>query len=432
MLTSLQLRQFKAWADTGEVVLAPVTLLLGTNSSGKSSLTQSLLLLKQTVESPDRTIHLNLGGDERSDYFHFGDFNSVLKQGAPGRQFQIRFGFRRGGQHDRISAGRFEGTYGQTATGAVVIHTLRLGLGADGQGPCFRVQRRDKGAFSVYVEPEAVTRGKSPDYAPERSIALSSRALTLLGESGALAQDLSLAIRRELEGLIYLGPLRQKPERDYRWTKAQPGSIGLDGRQAIDVLLASALLPGPERHRILTSVSHWLRRMDLADELQVRQIGRSSRYEVVIDSQQVCANLRDVGIGISQVLPVLTVAFFAPPGATVILEEPEIHLHPLAQAVLAELFVAVSRERGIQFIVETHSEYLFRRMQTLIARQHLAVDDCVLYFVERQASGSRLRRLDVDPCGRVSNWPERFFGDALAETEEQARLAFERALVPPP
>ena len=68
--------------DTGAVPLAPVTLLLGSNSSGKSTLLQSLLLLKQTVASPDRTIHLNLGGDEANDYFHFGGFDAVLARGA--------------------------------------------------------------------------------------------------------------------------------------------------------------------------------------------------------------------------------------------------------------------------------------------------------------------------------------------------------------
>ena len=69
MFTSLHLKQFKSWTDTGPITLAPVTLVLSTNSSGKSSLIQSLLLLKQTVESPDRTIYLNLGGDDATDLF---------------------------------------------------------------------------------------------------------------------------------------------------------------------------------------------------------------------------------------------------------------------------------------------------------------------------------------------------------------------------
>ena len=133
-----------------------------------------------------------------------------------------------------------------------------------------------------------------------------------------------------------------------------------------------------------------------------------------------------MGIGVSQVLPVLVVAYFAPPGSTIVLEEPEIHLHPLAQSILAELFVTISKERKVQFIVETHSEHLFRRMQTLIAKQQITLNDTAMYFVERDGKIATLRPLELDDFGRVSNWPPGFFGDALGETREQARLVFTR------
>ena len=122
----------------------------------------------------------------------------------------------------------------------------------------------------------------------------------------------------------------------------------------------------------------------------------------------------------------LTLAYFAAAGSTVLLEEPEIHLHPSAQSVLAELFVELSRSRDVQFIVETHSEHLFRRLQTMVARGTTRTEDCRLYFVECNKSDARLRRLDLDIYGRVENWPDEFFGDALGETREQARLMFER------
>ena len=88
MIDQIQLKNVKAWRESGAVTLAPVTMLLGTNSSGKSTLLQSLLLLKQTVASPDRTIHLNLGGDEAHDFFNFGDFdNAIDLSGAKRRPF---------------------------------------------------------------------------------------------------------------------------------------------------------------------------------------------------------------------------------------------------------------------------------------------------------------------------------------------------------
>lgn len=415
MFTKLQLKNFKVWADTGEINLKPVTMLLGTNSSGKSSIIQSLLLLKQTAQSPDRTIQLNLGGDEVNDLFNFGEFDSVLRKGASPRRFDISFSFKRPSS-DRVQVGSYECSYGSTSARAVVIQDLILEV----ESTKFRARRKSRGAYSLVVNEESLERGNGRNYAPERSIGLSPDALASLGSERALFEDLSLAIRRELEGIIYLGPLRRKPERDYVWNRSTPGEVGGDGHKAVDVLLASALIKDDERGSIIAGVSKWLKRMGVADKIEVKQIGRSSRYEVVVLRDGIESNLRDVGIGVSQVLPVLTVAYFAPKGSTVILEEPEIHLHPLAQSVLAELFVEISQKRNIQFLVETHSEHLFRRMQTLIAEQKVENDQCGMFFVERKKSEAILTALNVGDFGEVKNWPENFFGNSVGEARKQA------------
>jgi len=422
MITQLRLKNFKAWKDTGDLALKPVTMLLGTNSSGKSSLIQSLLLLKQTVQSPDRSIHLNLGGDEHNDLFSFGDFDNVLSQASGAeREFIIDFAFRSSAQ-SLIPHGSFHCTYGQNSVGGVVIKDWQLATPEQR----FRSVRREKGAYSVFVNDESQPRAKGRDLAPERSIALSASGLAGVGPEGDFLQDLSLATRRALETIVYLGPLRKKPERDYVWNRSKPGEVGTDGQRAIDVLLASALMKGEEQTTVIEQVSYWLERMKVADRLEVKQLGRSTRYEMVVHRDGVEANLRDVGIGISQVLPVLTVAYFAPPGSTVLLEEPEIHLHPLAQSVLAELFVEVSQKRNMQFIIETHSEHLFRRMQTLMAREAVTPAHAAMYFVEKDGKEAKLVALEVDEFGRLRNWPKGFFGDAMGETREQALLAIQR------
>ena len=415
MLTQLQLKNFKAWQNTGEVALKPVTMLLGANSSGKSSLIQALLLLKQTAQSPDRSIHLNLGGDEANDLFNFGDFDNVLHGDATDpRRFSISFQFFRP-TSERVLLGLFHASYGRTANGVGLQEMIMSSLGFS-----LQVYRRDKGAYSLFVNDEPQPRGKGKEFAPERSIALPPEAIVALGLEGSVTQDLSLAIRRELEDLCYLGPLRRKPEREYVWNKTSPGDIGSDGSKAIDALLACALSRDPEQVKALDSVSGWLKRMNLADKLELRQVARSARYEVVVHRDGIQSNLRDVGIGVSQVLPVLTLAHFAPVGSTIILEEPETHLHPLAQSVLAELFVEMSTKRHVQFIVETHSEHLFRRMQTLMAQQKVALNQCAMYFVDRHGKHAGIRELLVDSFGAVSNWPPHFFGDSVGEARAQA------------
>lgn len=422
MFTSLRLKNFKAWKDTKNIALKPITVLLGTNSSGKSSLIQSLLLLKQTVQSPDRTIHLNLGGDEVNDLFNFGGFDDVVNQSATAPlQFSIGFDFTRNAGAD---GGSFDCVYGKTSTGSVAIQDLSLKTGARK----FRAARNGKGAFSISVDAEPAPRFIGRQHAPERSIALSAGTIAALDTDGQVVEDLSLALRRELEGIIYLGPLRRKPERDYLWNKTNPGVLGSDGAGAINALLFSALVRNEEQRSILNGVSHWLVEMKVADRVELRRQGRSSRYELIIHRGNLASNLRDVGIGVSQVLPVLVAAYFAPKGSTVILEEPEIHLHPLAQSVLAELFVKVSREREVQFVIETHSEHLFRRMQTLMARGDVQKDQVAMYFVEhvKRTRAAKLIPLEFDDFGRALNWPDGFFGDALGETREQARQMIER------
>ncbi|ABB24721.1 AAA family ATPase [Pelodictyon luteolum] len=408
MFDLLRLKHFKAWRQSISIELKPLTVFLGTNSSGKSSIFQALLLLKQTVVSPDRTVHLNLGGNEVSDYFNFGHFDDVMSRNASSNRFDIGFEFHKNGNVDRqespaawVQNGAFSASYGKTSLKAAVVQEMSI----SGEDVLFRLVRRDRGAYSAFVGQEPQPRGKSRLYAPQRSIALSPEAVSLLGVDGKKAEDISLAIRRQIESITYLGPLRRKPERDYVWNGTMPGDIGIDGSRVVDVLLSSALAPAKDEGKgaIIESVSHWLNRMGVADSIEVRQLGRSTRYEIVVHRDGVDANLRDVGIGVSQVLPVVTLAFFVPKGSTIILEEPEIHLHPLAQAVLSELFVEVSQQRQIQFLVETHSEHLFRRLQTMVARQVARENDCRLYFVERKGADAELVHLELDGYGRIGH-----------------------------
>lgn len=170
-----------------------------------------------------------------------------------------------------------------------------------------------------------------------------------------------------------------------------------------------------------------LQRMGLATGLEVSQIGRSNRYELIVINGEDKSNLKDVGVGVAQVLPIIVAAYFAQPNHVVIVEEPESHLHPLAQRELANLFAEVSENRNVQFIVETHSEHLFRRMQTLIAKNEDPSFKPAMYFIDRLSNNAILKTLEVDEYGRVMNWPPSFFGDALGETREQTALFLKKA-----
>lgn len=417
MFKRIKLTNFKAWRESGDVNLAPVTLLLGENSTGKSSLLQSLLLMKQTATSPDRTIHLNLGGDEANDYVDMGSFEDLLTHNPEQRQIRIEMDVE-GGFGKRF----LKVDYAQDSKKSPVVDELQLST--DNQH-WFRAVRTSKGAFNIYQPSETRTSLKSREHAPERGISFSKEAIYKLGPLGGEVEDSSLNIRRELESISYLGPLRSKPKRTYVWNRTRPGLIGVDGSEAVLALLASNSTSAKNSDGLVESVSKWLKRMKIADKLEVKTIG-SGNYNILVHRDGVPANLSDVGTGISQVLPVLVLAYFAPENSTIILEEPEIHLHPLAQSLLAELFVEVSLQRKVQFIVETHSEHLFRRMQTLVATNKVKPEQCALYFVERKNADAVLKTLSMDKYGRLEEWPQNFFGDATGELRKQAQETMQR------
>jgi len=431
MLTHLKLDNFKIWKSTGPMRLAPVTLLLGTNSSGKSSLIQSLLLIRQTVKGDDPNLDLNLGNPDAGDSVTLGQFRDVLCRHGDGPRIGIEFRWSESGVAGDSTL--FNARYRTGPAGSAELDYLRLGR--DGQG--FNVLRRKPGIYRLQLADERKSRGQSADFRPQRSFALAPAALLRLGADGERIRDVGPALLDELGRIIYLGPVRRLAQRDYVWSGRMPATIGDDGAKAVDALIASGVAALAAKRRgktppveaaLIADTGAWLKRMDLADALSVRPLGGSTRYELIVERQGEHTNLKDVGVGVSQVLPVIVAALHAAPGHVVIVEEPESHLHPLAESLLAELFAQVSRERHVQFIAETHSEHLFRRMQTLMARQQIDRDQIALYFVERDGLAARLRELVPNEFGAITNWPDRFFGDAIGETREQAKARAEREL----
>lgn len=196
------------------------------------------------------------------------------------------------------------------------------------------------------------------------------------------------------------------------------------GQETIQALISNGT--GRDRNVLKDAVSHWLKRLELADGLEITRMGRSLLYQVEVVRGDRRANLVDVGYGVSQVLPVIVLLQFVPEGSVILCEDPEAHLHPMAQAELADMFVEVATQRKLQVLLETHSEHLFRRLQFLIADGKVRSDDCALYFVDREEPSSKLVTLEANEFGQVANWPRHFFGDAMGETERQVRKIIER------
>ena len=410
--------------------LAPITLLFGTNSSGKSSLIQSLLLIRQTVKGDDSNLDLNFGNPDAGDSVTLGQFTDVLCH--HGDRDRIGIEFRWASGNDAADSTIFTANYRPGPTGSAELDSLRLGR--DDQG--FTVLRRKPGVYRLQLGNERKSRGQSAEFRPQRSFALSPAVLARLGAAGERIKDVGPALLSELGRIIYLGPVRRLAQRDYVWAGRMPAGLGDDGGKAVDALIASGVAaqaatrrggPAPVEAGLIKEAAKWLREMGLADGLSVKTAPGSSRYELIVEREGDRTNLKDVGVGVSQVLPVIVAAVYAAPGQIVIVEEPESHLHPLAETVLADLFINTSKQRGVQFIVETHSEHLLTRLQRRTAEAQAASSDIEIYFCKRSGVTAEVERIRLNEQGDIENWPPNFFGNEMEEIAARTLEALKRS-----
>lgn len=451
MLTRLRIKNFKAWSDTGEIRLAPITVLFGGNSAGKSSIPQLLLMLKQTAESPDRTRALHFG-DERTlvdlglytDVIHDHDTKNSLEFSLRWDVgfFPIRDPLRRGNLLVGDEIGFTATLSGDPAPRITHMsyqvlnegtQLMSLGLSRE-DGPSDKYKLHHTGYHPVRQPGRAW-----PLPRPERFYRFPDEA-TAYYQNLRVASDLALSLEEALRSVFHLGPLREPPRRSYRWSGEAPDHVGARGDRFIEAILAGAARkynwrPREKKLSLEAVVAWYLHDMGLIADFKVVSLGpKLKEYEVTVQTApgRPSVHLTDVGFGVSQILPVIVEAFYVPAGATVLIEQPEIHLHPRVEAKLADLFVdAISAreggaERSCQFVIESHSEHLLRRLQLKIAEEALQKDQVALYFVEQSEGGATLRPIEVDDYGNIKNWPKDFFGDAMADHVARAKAEAER------
>lgn len=463
MLTSLSLTNFKSWAHLPRMRLSPITGLFGTNSSGKSSVIQLLLLLKQTAASSDRNQPFNFGG--RDDYVNMGDFLALVKDHDVERDVAFELGWtlekplaikdsRHPGQPPVI-----EGKQMELCSVVGTASTDKNGKGKAPRPYCKRIQynlddvefvleetKDDRGKYELLSNGYAFTRNQGrawPLPGPVKSFGFPDQVNAYYQNAGLLS-DLELHFEQMLGGVYYLGPLRDYPRRDYRWSGGEPQDVGARGELAVDALLAGAergadISPGYRRRRqtIEQRIAYWLQALDLIHSFRVHRISKDSNlYEVRVRQSAGSSEvlLPDVGFGVSQVLPVLVLCYYAPEGSTLLFEQPEIHLHPAVQSGLADVFIDVVHNRRMQVIVESHSEHMLNRLQRRIAEDGgngrtgvgISHDKVSLFFCRNETGESTLQELDVDLYGHIRNWPEGFFGDPFRERAEMEKAAIAR------
>ncbi|MDW8300576.1 MAG: DUF3696 domain-containing protein, partial [Anaerolineae bacterium] len=226
--------------------------------------------------------------------------------------------------------------------------------------------------------------------------------------------------------IAYLAPLRAEAKRVYQSRGTAPRLVSRRGENVIDVLLAAERA----ETEALSAVADALVRLGLAEAFDLRPLDPERRYyepRLIINGQEVA--LADVGSGVAQVLPVVTLLFTAPEGMILLLEHPDLHLHPSAQAALADIMLEAAERRKLQLIVESHSEHLLTRLQRRIAEREPAFatpQNVRAYFCQPSPEGSRIQAVEVNEYGQILNYPPNFFGDLAGDLTAATRAGLRR------
>ena len=414
MITELRAQNFKSWEDTGRLQFAPLTGLFGANSSGKTSILQVLLMLKQTVERPPDWNELLYFGNEES-LVNLGSFDDIIhRHAANNRSLKILVSWRLPEKLPLQNIGEVDNL---SFLCSIFMSTL------DGFSYA-------TGEHLFGIEADGVKYDVSSPYGKDSTESL-FRCYGIHGMSMAnyrVFYHLEKAFENLFSRILYLGPLREHPRLRYTWEGDHPKGIGQEGEKAI-----SALLSGRIRHlSIDEQILNWLQRLELIDSYDLHPFSDTGRdYEFLVkkykDGPEV--RLTDVGFGVSQVLPVLILCHYAPKGSILILEQPEAHLHPKVQSELADVLIDVVKNRNIQIILESHSAHLLHRLQRRIAEEQMSADDTAFYFCQINDGTSEIERLKVDEYGNIRNWPQNFFGDDMGDLVAKTKAEMQRRKV---
>lgn len=464
MLQRIRIQNFKGWKDTGDLPLAPITVLFGGNSSGKSSIGQFLMMLKQTTESNDRTAGLQLGGSQRSivDMGTWSDMVYGHKQDSE-LSFSLQWNLPRALHindpiRDRNVSGdtlSLESVIHQTASkgtssGMVRCKEFRYSLSGPGEevlSARFSPSTAEPGKYEIQTTGLNLVRNKGRGWQfprPQRFYGFPQE-VNAYHQNAQGLEDLSLAVETLFQRISYLGPLRAHPRRQYLWSGETPPDVGIEGENWLSAYLSSAgrsISPGMGPKRAINArpfweiIGRWMKQIGLVHDFAAKPVekgAREYRVAVKVGPRSEWVSVPDVGFGVSQFMPVLVQCFYAPPHSVIVIEQPELHLHPAVQQNLADLFIEVirSREHGegrnIQLIIESHSEHFLGRLQRRIAEEEISSKDVAAYFFSQNQAGTHeATPLEVDLYGNITNWPPNFFGDAFGDVAERQKAGLER------
>lgn len=250
-----------------------------------------------------------------------------------------------------------------------------------------------------------------------------------------LLQDIENAMAYSFSRSIkYLGPLRHEPQAVYSSSPYDANTVGLKGEFTASLLhryrakyvhyKSPSVIDGKvnmeEKYDTLNNAcKDWLSFLGVVEEVRTSDKGKLG-YELYVKTSdgERWQDLTHVGVGVSQVLPIVLMFLNSSPSDVLIFEQPELHLHPRVQSKLCDLFLIMANS-GRQCIVETHSEYMINRLRLRVAQDFdgNCLAKSVLYFINKNNGISDFQRIGINKYGAIPDWPAEFFDQTDKEIE---------------
>ena len=365
MIESFRLVNYKIFADTKTIHIKPLTLLLGKNNSGKSSLLKALSFMKEALAQGENSVMsvkpaegVRMGETMR-DMFHRRELVDLgfIVDFTDNIHYSVRL---------------------LTTNGNVRPYIYDLQIGED--------------SFL------------SRDTVPSQDLYKELAGLFPLRYKDSCEQAFRFNVR-------HIGPLRVIPPELIPVTTASDSLfVGYDGKATYGILLFSFLQGTP----LFRQVSKWFRENMEGISLQFSPINPSgTAYVLNVEHDGVAVNIVDVGLGVAQLLPIITQSFIPEKDTIVALEQPVLHLHPAAHASVAERLAEASLQTGVRFIVESHSKnfLLGLRLEAILPDNPFSTEDAAIYYVDNEELPANVNEIKINPDGSLTYWPTGIFGE---------------------
>jgi predicted ATPase len=444
MLKNIRIKNFKALRDTGDLEIKPLTFLVGPNSSGKTSFFQFLLALRQTNQHQTLDYPLIL-----QDYVDLGSYKDLIFNHNEKDKLSISFSFEDHKEREIILRKfSYEFSFESIDSRAGKIYLKRiLYTGPFNFTEIFKDKKQQpnkKGKDTTFEKLEVkewkfdnvrvsilrkskkifyIFKFKDPIEIRGKSIPVrigQFHKITHVRKSSLLPFpffDLPDKVINFFDNLHHIGPLREEPQRVYTATGIVPVEVGRTGKRSIDAIII--------KQDKMDLLKYWLDKFNISSDITVDELREgSNRYEVILKDIHtgINVNLADVGFGASQVLPIIIEFLISPSDATILIEQPEIHLHPKAQAMMGELLVDIVKGTNRKLIVETHSDLILSRVCTMVAEGKIDLNDVVIYYFNPQCKGTKILKININENGQYENFPKGFFEERYDEAIKRAKI----------